>query len=289
MRGFIQIVNNYIVCIRARLKWIFTLVWATLIGLLVANKGLPPLFPFLAALAISFCSAAGVYVYNDAMEYELDRINKVDRPVAKGEVSRNRALSLVLLLFFINVVLAASLNFMIFSLSGVFWILGFLYSTPPPFLKKRFPLKNTVPPAGAAISNLMGGAAVGNIPASLLYSSSLFFTLIFALSSVGDLTDYKGDETIGVETIVVRYGPEFTMKLSGITFLIVSAITIVSYSFFGFNILAPILITTSSLSMAWICFSLRKNWHDPEYCFATHKRIVLLLSLFQISFFIGVL
>ena len=289
MRTWLRIFSDYMLCIRARLKQISCLVWATLIGILVASNGTPTFLSLSLILLATFAMAAAMYLYNDIMDYDIDKINKVDRPIARDVVSKNDAASLVLLLSAFAIILSLLMNTQSLLFCTTFLALGFLYSAPYVRLRDRFMAKQTIPATGALICNLIGGTAVGKTPPSLIYAAILFFLLSFAGAPLGDLADIKGDREKGARTFAVVFGPSFTIKLSIAIFLLISIVTAVSFSSFGFNILTPILVTAASLAFSWISFSLLKNWQSPEYCIGTYKKLVLSLFLFQISFLFGIL
>lgn len=281
--------NAYASCIKARALQGFLLTWATIIGLLITSKGVPPLIPALKGVTATFAIAIGVYIFNDVMDYRIDKINQVDRPIAQEKVSKKEAMSLVLLFFIVGVALSLSINIETFLLCTTFLTLGILYSLPYVHLKKRFLAKQTVPAIGGAISNIIGGAAIGTIPLSLLYAGFLFFLLCFAGSPLGDLADIKGDKEQGRKTLAIVYGPIFPIKLAIIILLCIAVMTALTYSSFGFNLFAPILITIACLFFSWTAFSLMTKWQNPKYCISTYKKMGLALFIFEIALFIGIL
>lgn len=281
--------KGYLTSIRARLLQGFGLTWATTIGLLIASKGVPPVIPTLKIVTITFSIAIGVYILNDVMDYESDKINQVNRPIAKGMISKNEGVSLVLLLFFVGATLSLSINIVTFLLCTIFLALGIFYSIPYIHLKQRFIIKQTVPATGGAIANIIGGAAIGKISPSLLYAGVLFFLLVFASSPLGDIADIKGDKEEGRKTLAIVYGPLFPIKLAISLLLSIAVITALTYSLFGFNLFAPILITTACVFFSWIAFSLTNNWQNREYVIGTYKKMGFALFIFELALFIGVL
>ncbi len=49
----------------------------------------------LLSLLATFAIVLSVYIYNDITDMEIDRINKLDRPLARGDLSRQQAIRLV--------------------------------------------------------------------------------------------------------------------------------------------------------------------------------------------------
>ena len=288
MNQILRTLSKYAVCTRSRLPAIFVFSWATLIGILLASRGIPPSVPLLAALTISSCNAAVAYIFNDIMDFEIDRINKLDRPVARGKVSRKEATSLVLLLAALALTLSLSINLQTFLLCTIFLTLAFVYSTPNIYLKKRYLLKPTVPGIGGAISNLIGGAVIGKMPPSLLYAAAFFFVCAFTGNIVADLSDVKGDMQEETKTFVVVFGPSFTVKFGATVLLSFSAITLLIYPLLGLSVVTPVLVTASILLFSWAFFSLLKKWQDPKSRSATRRKFALAFIIGQLAIFLGV-
>ena len=198
-------------------------------------------------------------------------------------------MSLVLLLTPLALTLSFLTNLQTFLLCASFLILAFLYSIPKIYLKKRFVAKPTVAALGGAISNLIGGAAVGKIPPSLFYAACLFFMFTFVGSPIFDLIDIEGDREKGAKTFSVVLGPTLTIKLGVAILLSFSITTILIYPLLGLKIVAPVLITSSILFFSWASFSLLKNWQDPKCCAGAYRKIFISFFTAQSAVFLGVL
>lgn len=280
---------------------IFSFSWATFIGALIVSKGIPPPFPLLTILTISFAMTAATYIFNDVMDLEIDRINidailsslspfksHLDCPIAQGQVPKKEALSLVVLLTALALTLSLSVNTETFLLCTAFLVLAFLYSSPKIYLKKRFIAKQAVTGTGGAISNLIGGAAFGELSLSLLYAATLFFVFTFAGSPIFDFVDIKGDRERGAKTLSVVLGPTFTIKFAVATLLSFSIATILVYPLLGLNIVAPFLITSSILLFSWASFSLLRKWHDPRYLTGAYRKMFVSFFVAELAVFLGV-
>jgi len=290
MDPFLETVSGYGRCLQSRALRIFIFSWASLIGILIASRGVPPVLSLMAVVAISSSVTAVAYVYNDIVDLEIDKINNVDRPIAQGTVSKRKAVILVLLLTALALTLSLSVNLQTLLLCMVFLALGFSYSTPNIHLRKRLgPFKQIVPSMGGALSNLIGGAAIGNMPLSLLYAALFFFVFGIAGGPMGDLADVKGDREKGAKTIPVIFGPSFTIKLSVTILLCFSIITLLIYPLVGLSVVAPVVITSSVLFFSWESFLLTKKWRDQDYCVRAQKRLALPFFASQLAILLGAL
>ena len=67
----------------------------------------------LLSLLSTFAIVLSVYIYNDITDIEIDRVNKLDRPLVRGDLSRQQAGRLVTILGISGLALAyiIALNF----------------------------------------------------------------------------------------------------------------------------------------------------------------------------------
>jgi len=282
--------NAYVLCIRSRMiDRVLSFIWASLVGLLVGARGFPPLLDLIEVMVIVFAVGNSVYIFNDIMEVELDRLNRVNRPIAQGKVSRKDAACLVLILTILSLALSLYVNLETFLLTVSFLTLGFLYSAPQIYLKKRFLAKQLILAIGGFISTFMGGTVMGIINPRVIFVSFLFFVLCLAGSPLGDLADLRGDIKMGIKSITTVYGPEFAVKVAIVFLILTGVITLLCYSWIGFNILAPMLVTSSSLVLAFMAYPLMKRWRDREFCLRTIKRMVVVHFVLQLGLVLGAL
>lgn len=86
---------------------------------------------------ISFCAlSSSSYLVNDVLDVENDRRHPVkkNRPIARGDISISQALFFSVLLFFLGLSVAISVNFNFFLICLLFIVLQYSYSA---FLKKK--------------------------------------------------------------------------------------------------------------------------------------------------------
>jgi len=287
MAFIVRKIAVYLECMRSRARAL-SYAWATIIGSMIASRGMPPIIPSLKATLAMTAVGLGVYIFNDVMDLENDRINRVNRPIARGEVSPKEAIGLVLMLYLIAVGLSISINSETFLLCAAAMMLGLAYSTPPVQLKKRFLLKQLTVAVGALISNLMGGAAIGVLNWRVLFAGLMFFAYAFALSPIVDLGDMKGDKAVGKKTFPVVLGPKLTVRLAIIIIILVMVGGVVGYYQLGFNAALPILVSIVCLAYIWIIYPLQYQLSRVDHLLLVKKMIALHLTL-QFSIVIGAL
>ena len=271
---------------KPRVNRAFSLSWATLIGLFIASQGIPPLIDSIKAVVAVFTIAAGIYIYNDITDIELDRINHSDRPLATGKVSKNEAATLVLILSVTGIIMSILINLETLLLSLIFLGLGFAYSNHYIRLKKRFIIKQLVPAIGGIISSLVGGTTIGFISGKLIFASLMFFVLIFVGAPILDIKDFRGDKKYECKTFAIVFGPTITVKMSMLTLISLGLITLIIHPLIGFSYVTGVLVSVLCFAFALAISPLLKFWQDPLLCEKTIKRMILLHLLIQISFLI---
>jgi 4-hydroxybenzoate polyprenyltransferase len=190
----------------------------------------------------SYLMALATYIYNDIVDYEVDKINKTNRPSVSGKAMRRDLFMIVLVLNGTALLLTFSSGLYELLISLAFITLGFAYSHPRSNLKDKFPLKTLVTAAGAALLSLLGGtAAFTTIKTNFLFSNCLpvgyaalfFFAFFFILGPLGDICDLKGDRAVGRRTFPVVLGirPTIVFMLSIPLTIIIMAGLLAYYSY----------------------------------------------------------
>jgi len=268
---------------KARVLRIFPFTWFTLGGLLIASRCQPTLLQAAKAVIAMCAIATSVYVFNDVMDLRLDKINKVFNPLTQGKVSKNEAISLAFISAAIGMLFSYAINLAAFMLGSICLILGFTYSSPQTYLKKRFPVKMLIGPTGVAIAYLFGGASVGVFSPILLYAVGLMFCATLAVNPIVDLPDIKGDAKRRCKTLAVVLGPTFTIKFA-IAVLLSVAVTISLYSYlFGLGLALPLLADVFCLSLVLVIYPLLNPRQPLEYVRGVIKKMIFIYSLFPIA------
>lgn len=190
------------------------------------------------ALATFFVGATS-YSYNLITDKEEDLIN---HKKVNWFVTKNTGYYLVLCFLLIGFISVLFLSYtsMIFYISAA--LSGAVYSYYK--IKDIFPLKNIYTGMSLTQAFMIGAANVPINMGMLLYTLPLFL-LLFVASLMSDLRDYKGDKAIGIRTVPVVLGYEFTKMISYAT-LIVLITSVFALRLWG---LLPLLIFVLPISI----------------------------------------
>jgi geranylgeranylglycerol-phosphate geranylgeranyltransferase len=162
-------------------------------------------FPLSLGLAMfaAFLITGGGNVFNDYIDFEADRVNKPKRPIPSGKVSRKSSLLFSMVLFFLGVVIAGFINWVVFLIAAINSLLLIGYSV---VLQDKIFLGNIT--IGYLVGSifLFGGASIGDLGKIFL---PFILTLLAMLSTISreivkDLEDIKGDRLSFLKKITYK-------------------------------------------------------------------------------------
>lgn len=270
---------------------VYIFAFATMISLILGTHA--NLDPIIAAKAVtaSYFLALGAYVYNDITDFEVDKINKTNRPSVTGKATKSQLVNLVSFLFGFSVLLTASINFYSIFISVFFTLLGITYSHQRFNLKNKFPLKTVATASGAALLSLLGGTAVTNISLPIIYAALFFFAFFFILGPLGDIGDLKGDRAGGRRTFPIVIGMKPTLMVMLSVPILILLITLLTHIIVHFNNkmfgIYPI-VGTSMATLALLLY-ISKRLNDVSVIKSMRPKMRYLHVLMQISLLLAFL
>lgn len=270
-------------------KRIILFTWALFASMVIASMGaMDPVMIVMAVSAAYFLSLS-IYLLNDLMDLNEDRINSPNRPLASGQASKEHALVLI----FTTCPISLFLAYMINPLTLVFFVaalmLGLSYSLPKLRAKERFPHKIFVASAGAIISSLTGGAVTASFPPTVFLAATIFSLFALVTLLLGDLADVKGDKLRGVRSFPIVLGEEKTSRVIQSIPLIIFALATVFQIAFYMSLLTPILIGVLCLYCCVALRDLAKRSSDYGFCRVVKGKMRTVHLMLQLSLMIGVL
>jgi len=191
--------NPYLEIIRPNIC--FLAVLGLIVGLLLEKI---PLNLWLLPILVVFLITASGNVINDYFDYNIDKINKPERPLPSGRISRKNALVLYALLSFSGLVASVWISFNFFLLALFNSGLVFLYSKK----LKKTPLGNGAD-SWLACSVFIAPIFIQN--KIVLYSPTIVLAAIAFLGNYGrevlkDVEDIKGDKINNARTLPILLG-----------------------------------------------------------------------------------
>ena len=162
-----------------------------------------------ATLVVIFFTA-GANTLNDFFDYEIDMVNRPNRPLSSGKVTKNYALIYSILYFIIGLFFAYQLNYSskIVSIFISFPLL-ILYN----YNLKGYPLiGNIVVALILSLTFVFSGYVFNNIT-PMIIPSILAFGLTLIREIIKDIADIKGDRKVGLKTFPIIFGKGKSFKL----------------------------------------------------------------------------
>ena len=180
-----------------------------LISSVIAKYNGPTNVIALSALVVVFYTM-GANTLNDYFDYKIDIINRPDRAISSGLISRNHALILSIISFIIGTLIAVQLNKNSQLVSiGISLPLIIGYNAK----LKSYPLiGNIVVAVILSLSFIYAGFIFENTR-PLIIPSLLCFGLTLIREIVKDMADYIGDNAIGAKTFPIVFGKNKTIIL----------------------------------------------------------------------------
>ncbi len=268
---------------------VYIFAFATLLSLILASRGtLDPFVAFRVILA-SYFLALATYVYNDVTDFEVDKINKTNRPTVTGKATKTELVTLVSVLYGVALLLAVSINLNAAFIALTFTALGVAYSHPKLNLKDKFPLKTVITAVGAGLLSLLGGIAVSNTSLPVIYAALLFFAFFFILGPLGDIGDLSGDRAVRRRTFPIVVGMIPTVLIMLSVPIVILTITILTHNSLGMNMLGTFVIVGICLMTLALLLQVSRRLNDTNWIRTSRPKMRFLFVLLQLSLLLAFL
>jgi len=211
---------------------------------------------FLAATSASFISAGG-YSLNDYFDLEIDRINRPQRVLPKGEISSKKALFFSFSLFAFGLSLSFFLKPVSVAIAVVAIIFLTLYCAK---FKPELLIGNVTVSLICALAFLYGGVFSDNPEISLI-PAILAFLFHIGRELIKDMEDVVGDRALKSETFPIAFGIKISQFLVSAIFLVLIILTVFPYKLKIFSIYYLILVLIMDFVLFYIILSL---WNNPS-------------------------
>ena len=217
-----------------------------------------PVVKLLLACISGVCIAAGANVINDYYDIDIDRINKPDRPLPSGQISRSSASRFALLLFFTGIGLSVFIHLtaLLITLSVSALLIFYSYAG-----KRIFLVKNLIVSFSVGAAFLYGGMAVGSVLNAMIVG---LFAFLYHLAReiIKDIEDQEGDRTLGIPTWPVKYGIDHARtRVSVILGLLIFLMLVPFFlRIFSWRYMVTIILGVDTL-LVYVLYSM---WKKPE-------------------------
>lgn len=219
---------------------------ASVVACLIATGTLVP-SALLLLVVVTLITAAG-NVINDYYDAEIDAVNRADRPIPSGQVSRNAALWYAILLFAAGIAACIFTNPICIGFAVFNSLLLVFYAAR----LKSMPVVGNVAVAYLSGSMFLFGGAFAGIAGliSLIPLAVMTFLAMMARELLKDAEDVEGDAAGGAVTLPIRIGVRKTAYCAFVFALLSVFASTVPFLWWGFSYLAMIGIVDLVLVVA---------------------------------------
>jgi len=213
---------------------------------------------------------AGANVINDYFDLEIDRINRPQRILPSGRMTRRGALLLAIILFATGNFFSIFASTRLFGLTALTTSLLFWYSA---VLKKQPLSGNLVVSFVSGVTFVYGALAGGSWQAGI--APGVFaFLFHFGREIIKDIEDRPGDSQDGARTLPIVYGITTARVVASSAFIVLLICMLAPFALdvYGRTYLAVILAGVYPV----VFYVLRQMWKDPSV--ASMRRLSAILK-----------
>ncbi|MHA1377056.1 MAG: UbiA family prenyltransferase [Candidatus Helarchaeota archaeon] len=229
-------------------------------------------------------------VVNQIFDIEVDKINKPFRPLPNNRISVLSAKIFAIILVASALIIAISLNFIVFIIEFATACITFFYSAPPLRFKSRGILSNISIAIPRGLLLIVAGWSIFGEYTNPIpwFIGSIFGLYILGAASTKDFADIEGDKKFNINTLPVKYGAVTTAKIIS-PFFIFPFLLIPFGVYFQILTFSTIVLTFLSVWGAYTAHLILKKPEDLtiESNHASWKHMYLILIFGQFGFMIA--
>jgi geranylgeranylglycerol-phosphate geranylgeranyltransferase len=179
---------------------------------------------------VALITAAG-NVINDFFDAEIDAINRPDRPIPSGAVSRGAARGFAVTLFLAGILVSFFTNFLCIGITIFNALLLIAYAAK----LKTTPLIGNIVVAYLSASIFLFGGALNGLDGliRIIPIAAITFFAMLSRELLKDAEDVEGDRAGGADTVPIRIGIKKTTEFALITTVLAVLVSFIPYLWWG--------------------------------------------------------
>ena len=179
---------------------------------------------------VALITAAG-NVINDFFDAEIDAINRPDRPIPSGAVSRGDARRFAVTLFLAGILVSFFTNSLCIGIAIFNTLLLIAYAAK----LKSTPLTGNIVVAYISASIFLFGGALNGLDGliRIIPIAAITFFAMLSRELLKDAEDVEGDRAGGADTVPIRIGIKKTSEFALITTVLAVAASFIPYFWWG--------------------------------------------------------
>ena len=246
--------------------------------------------PLVIAMAAVFFETAAGNVINDYFDYNIDLINKPERPIPSGRISLKNGRNYGYLLFLAGTVCGFLISYMTnnwipFAIVLIADVILYLYA----YKLKATPLiGNLTVGFMTGFGFVFGGYTINNpsIVATSIFLGFFAFVMTTAREIVKDIEDVEGDKADGARTLPILIGKKKPAILASILIIADCALCPLLYFWNVFGILYLIIIAVAVILFLYSAVLILKS-QDESTAHKSSKMLKIGMLIAFLSFALG--
>ncbi|WP_409200572.1 UbiA family prenyltransferase [Methanobrevibacter sp. DSM 116169] len=269
---------------------IMAVIAVVLVAIISNNLEMPIL---LGMLAVFFIISGG-NVINDYFDYNIDLINRPDRPIPSGQLSLKNARNYAYLLFVLGTLMGIFITYFIndyLPLIIILFSIAILYLYAYKF-KGTVLIGNIVVGFLTGLCFIFAGLIIGipNGNTEIVFISSFLglFALLMTMAReiTKDMEDIKGDYEEGINTLAILIGLKKSSYCVIFLILLDCILSPIVYFLGIFNLYYLLIMIIAIILFLYGAINIFKG-QSPEYCHKTSKLLKFGMLISFIAFAIG--
>lgn len=246
--------------------------------------------PLILSLFAVIFAMSGGNVINDYFDYEIDAINRPQRPIPSGEITIKAARNYAYFLFISAIIMGILIylltnNFIPCGIVIFAAIILYLYA----YIFKSTPLiGNLIIGFMTGLCFIFAGYTLNNpeIIRISYYLSFFAFIMTTAREITKDIEDIEGDKKEGANTFAIKFGKKISAILATCLIIIDSILCPLLYFQHIFNINYLLIVSLAVILFIYSAILLIKN-QNAENCGKVSKYLKIGMLIAFISFVLG--
>ncbi|MCX8188389.1 MAG: UbiA family prenyltransferase [Nitrososphaeria archaeon] len=258
--------KHYITIVRPKNSIMIGL--AVIIGIILTDPrqilSIKTIYGFLTGFFISSYSM----VVNDIYDVEVDIINRMDRPLAKGYITVKNAWAYSIILLFTGLIFAYFTSILGLLIAILFAFISWLYNFD---LKKHGIIGNITVAVSTIIPYIYGNVILAYnglqdfiVNPTLLspivcWFSTVSFFAVTGREVIKTISDIEGDKIRGVQSVAIKFGAEKAAKIGSVFFILAIVCTLGPYIFKHMGEIYLLSVMVPDIIFIYLVNSILKN------------------------------
>lgn len=235
----------------------------------------------LGAVSVFIATGAG-NVINDYCDYEIDKINKPDRPIPSGRIRLENALYYSIILF----IIAMIMGFLISVENGITVIICSILMIVYAYdFKQRCLIGNICVSLLTGLTFVYGALITKDITLGIFLG---FFAFLMTLSReiIKDTEDIEGDKKENANTLPIKYGSKTAVNIAVLLNIVTCILSPVLYLYNVFSIYYMIIVMIADIIFIYSAVLTVRN-QSKENLHKVSKYMKIAMFVAFISFAVG--